>query len=98
MEEYGNLRFKEGQEESKPKWISLKDRLPDQSGLVLILVDEVTQYIAFYKRNHNKFTAYGVRSVEINDFNTTHWMDLPEVPLCEHYNIGSRCQECNFPL
>lgn len=61
-------------------WISVKKRLPDKSGEVLIFTESNYIYVSHYKKERNLFTCYGVQSVEITDIETTHWMPLPAAP------------------
>lgn len=62
------------------EWISVDDRLPDESGEVIIYTKAHDVYVANYKKNRNLFTAYGIQSVLINDIETTHWKPLPTPP------------------
>jgi hypothetical protein len=62
------------------EWISVKDKLPEESGQVLIFTKAHSVYVSHYKKSRNLFTAYGVESVLITDIETTHWMPLPERP------------------
>jgi hypothetical protein len=62
------------------EWISVKERLPEDSGEVLIFTASHSVYVSHYKKHRNTFTAYGVQSVLITDIKTTHWMPLPNPP------------------
>jgi hypothetical protein len=61
-------------------WISVEDRLPENSGEVLIWLKTHSVYVAHYKKHRKLFTVYGLGGQEITDLETTHWQPLPEAP------------------
>ena len=64
------------------KWVSVKEKAPNKSGLYLtILAETEDQYIAYYKSNRNTFEIYGLGRVQpVTDMNVTHWQPLPNPP------------------
>lgn len=71
----------EAMEKEIPRWISVNERLPEKSGLVLITVLPCNdQYIAHYKHGQKIFTVYGAGRNPILDMTATHWMPLPPPP------------------
>ena len=84
--------YKRGLEDGKPKWISVKDRYPDEAGF----------YIGFFEArpghwrvstlhwngtNWNNIGGYIPTSVK-----TTHWMPLPEPPKTEELCEWGKCK------
>jgi hypothetical protein len=67
-------------ERLKNPWISVRERLPQESCMVLIFTKAGGVYVSHYKKRLNLFTAYGIESILIVDIETTHWMPLPEPP------------------
>ena len=55
-------------------WISVKDRLPEDGNLVLILNVWKMYELGYYHKPHG-WIAQGVSRVVV-----THWMPLPEAP------------------
>ncbi len=80
-----------GQKEKKTmsEWISVKDRLPEHTGEVLVVVginrnahgmfDEVR--VAWYNAFIKKWTVYESRNDLILIGDITFWMPLPEMPM-----------------
>lgn len=67
--------------QEKEGWISVDDRLPGKSGLVLIVVEATNDiYISHYKHNRNCFEVWGAGRDPVSDMKTTHWRPLPEAP------------------
>jgi hypothetical protein len=69
------------------KWISVKDRLPDEDGYYLVYIianfcSENKQIITLYFSKLSKRFIYG--SDEI--FTVTHWAQLPEPPKEDNAN------------
>ena len=59
---------------ASPKWISVKDRLPESGIDVLVFTDDYCAYTAHYD-------GYWWLSGEPTlSYNVTHWMPLPEPP------------------
>ena len=68
IDEIADLRSKQ------PKWISVKDRLPNSGTGVLVFTDDYCAYTAHYD-------GYWWLSGEPTlSYNVTHWMPLPEPP------------------
>ena len=62
-------------------WISVKDRLPEESGDYLALQNSVNQYVLHFSSRHQAFNCYDfdeIAKYKITDI--THWMELPEPP------------------
>lgn len=63
--------------EAEPKWISVKDRLPEDGGYYLVTCEGIERYVK---------TAFWVITKQIWKLgyvtlpNVTHWMPLPELP------------------
>jgi len=74
MEQYGNLRYEEG----KPKWISVKERLPENDKMVLIFDDKDNLDFGIYDQ---RWIAYFNIYRNIKSWEVTHWMPLPESPV-----------------
>lgn len=61
------------------KWISVKDRLPEKQKLVL-----ATDGKNYCLMTHDSF-GFGHYTCEwcnVNNYDVTHWMPLPEKPEC----------------
>ena len=61
-------------------WISVKDRLPEQSDFVLAFDGEYVIQNIYFNHNNDEFEDYN--SIPCSDFpeNITHWMPLPDKP------------------
>ena len=57
-----------------PKWISVKDRLPEDDGEVLILVNGRRVYLGYYKNREC------LNNILVEGEIVTHWMPIPETP------------------
>lgn len=62
--------------EKENRWISVKDRLPEEEGKYLICCSDGYQTTAEYE--NKTWLVYTGRYEEIED--VTHWMPLPEPP------------------
>ena len=63
------------------KWISVEDRLPEQSGYVLTCYgDYHTINVFSYSKKHRAFNAHDCLPTAENNVDVTHWMPLPEPP------------------
>ncbi|MDP3561744.1 MAG: DUF551 domain-containing protein [Legionellaceae bacterium] len=63
------------------EWISVEDRLPEESGQVLgIMKDTFAIYVCHYSLSRKLFLVYGAGSDSISDMRVTHWMPLPSPP------------------
>jgi len=68
----------------KNEWISVKERLPDFEGRLLVCYTmKLTQVIdaMLYHKKENGFWIYSheMKKLSWNDY-VTHWMPLPEPP------------------
>lgn len=70
MDEIAYLRSKQ------PKWISVKDRLPDSGSDVLAFAEDHCIYTAL-------FDGIWWLSGDAPSYKVTHWMPLPEPPEVE---------------
>lgn len=66
--------------DAMPKWISVEERLPKESGRYIVRfpsgnIDSVT-----YSRMHNAFNASDMLPHKNNAMTVTHWMPLPSAP------------------
>ena len=80
------LAYKKGYEDGKPKWISVKDRLPEDEELVLILYKNGAMFVGYCGKQYCDFerrwrikTALNSTKL-LNLGRVTHWMPLPEPP------------------
>lgn len=82
--------YKKGYEDGKPKWISVKDRLPKRLANKVIVCCK-NDYIGFghYEDYKGKQTWYNLESdkpftdwdlEDCESYEVTHWMHLPEPP------------------
>jgi hypothetical protein len=63
------------------EWISVEDRLPEQSGYVLTCYgDYHTINVFSYSKKHRAFNAHDCLPTAENNVDVTHWMPLPEPP------------------
>jgi hypothetical protein len=58
------------------KWISVKDRLPENDTYVNVATDGVVAQAYWYNDKFYEFTSIGVATVG----GVTHWMPLPKPP------------------
>ena len=64
------------------EWISVKDRLPEESGTYLAYTEYII-YVLKYSAIHKLFNVYDSFEEETAQklcINVTHWMPLPEPP------------------
>lgn len=64
--------YKRGLEDGKPKWISVKERLPERGQEVIVCDGGVQKPIVFAYHFWNQSYASWA--------NITHWMPMPEAP------------------
>lgn len=66
----------------RSQWISVKDRLPERSGDVLVCHDEYyIMSVLSYSWRHKAFNAFDSLPTSENRIESvTHWMPLPEPP------------------
>ena len=72
----------------RSEWISVKDRLPENEGKYILLVQKRHVIATFYQGNFYKSRApkryYKNWLTENKQYSTvTHWMPLPEPPQSE---------------
>lgn len=63
--------------ENQPKWISVEDRLPDESGSYLVCTRRSYAFTAHFYLNTNEWKSHFAGSAGKH---ITHWMPLPEPP------------------
>lgn len=61
------------------KWVSVKDRLPDEIGNYLIFIDESVT-VSFFDEDETWYDEY------IGNREPTHWMPFPDGPEEENDN------------
>ncbi len=59
---------------ASPKWISVKDRLPEPGSYVLVFTDDHCDYTAHYDG------YWWLSGKPALSYKVTHWMPLPEPP------------------
>ena len=60
----------------KPEWISVKDRLPEESGDYLVILDWGKMCVLEYSKVHQAFNASDSIPNDSEIF-CTHWMPVP---------------------
>ena len=75
MRKSARENFLAGYKAAAPQWISVKDRLPEDNDIVLIVFQGSVVSVAFYEGDwrHPLYPQTALVSV-------THWMPLPEPP------------------
>ena len=70
------------EQESKPTngWISVKDRLPEESGYYLVFTDIGRIALLSYSKKYRAFNAHDDSYSEEYMISVTHWMPLPNPP------------------
>ena len=81
MSMYGSSDYCRGWNDAvkeMPKWISVKERMPETEGKYIVCTAKSSVYCT-------KFKSYGDIGVFKTDMNThiTHWMPLPDAPEVE---------------
>lgn len=66
--------YKKGLEDGKPKWISVKDRLPEKQERYLVVFDCIEPEYSV------GFSTFLLDVKEFNHTHITHWMPAPEPP------------------
>lgn len=71
-----------------PKWISVKDRLPEESGRYLVCdVPYKIMSVVAYSARWKRFNCYDTFDEEYvngqGEYAVTHWMPLPDAPEVE---------------
>jgi hypothetical protein len=60
-------------------WISVKDRLPEESTHCIVRIDDGEYQVAWRENGHwIMFNPCCIYNSQLN--NVTHWMELPEAP------------------
>lgn len=67
--------FLAGYKAAQPQWISVKDRLPDEDGEMVLASDGTRRVTANFFHDGQRFYFYNPH-MEI----VTHWMPLPKAP------------------
>lgn len=72
----------EQEQESKPLkgWISVQDRLPEESGYYLVFTDIGRIALLSYSKKYQAFNAHDDSYSEEYVITVTHWMPLPNPP------------------
>ena len=69
------------EEIKKYRWISVKDRLPEEDVFECLVVDHGETSFAYHQIRDGKHDFYMEYGDEIDEFDAvTHWMPLPEPP------------------
>ena len=68
--------FLAGYQAAAPQWISVKDKLPDSTPMVLAMC--INGYELAYYGNYGK--GQWTNTLGTEHLNVTHWMPLPEPP------------------
>ena len=61
-------------------WISVKDRLPDESEEYLVFSKRGYRSVLDYSTRHKEFNAKDTDKKPLHAIEVTHWMPLPEPP------------------
>lgn len=67
----------------KQEWISVDERLPEESGIYLVVSNLGNRLILDYSARHklfNSFDSYSTEQAKGFAIAVTHWMPLPEAP------------------
>ena len=62
------------------EWISVDDRLPEESGYYLVFADIGRNEVLSYSKKYQAFNAYDDSYSESNVIPVTHWMPMPNPP------------------
>jgi hypothetical protein len=73
--------YKKGFEDGKPKWISVKDRLPKCFGTFIVAVTEPDKTAYTDSADYDPFLkTWKTSNYFAKGYEVTHWMPLPEPP------------------
>lgn len=67
----------------KQEWISVDERLPQESGRYLVYSNSGNRLVLDYSAKHklfNSFDSYSTEQAKGFAMEVTHWMPLPEAP------------------
>ena len=62
------------------EWVSVEDRLPEESGYYLVFTDVGRNEVLSYSKKYQAFNAFDDAYSEENVVPVTHWMPLPLAP------------------
>ena len=62
------------------EWISVDDRLPEESGYYLVVADIGRNEVLSYSKKYQAFNTFDDSYSESNVIPVTHWMPLPNPP------------------
>ena len=62
------------------EWISVDDRLPEESGYYLVFADIGRNEVLSYSKKYQAFNAFDDSYSESNVIPVTNWMPLPNPP------------------
>ena len=62
------------------EWVSVDDRLPEESGFYLVFADLERSEVLPYSKKYQAFNAFDDNYSEENVIPVTHWMPMPEPP------------------
>lgn len=62
------------------RWVSVKERLPEESGNVLVHCEDGYMAIVNYSAKHQQFCNYDICAKRSEEWDVTHWMPLPALP------------------
>ena len=69
--------YQAGLEAAQPKWISVEDRLPEESGSYLVCTRRSDAFTAHFYLNTNEWKSHFAGSAGKH---ITHWLPLPPAP------------------
>lgn len=69
--------YRAGLEAAQPKWISVEERLPEESGSYLVCTRRSDAFTAHFYLNTNEWKPHFAGSAGMH---ITHWMPAPEPP------------------
>lgn len=67
----------------RAKWISARERLPEESGMYLVFTYRGNRTVLDYSERHkifNSFDSFSTEEANEVAIAVTHWMPLPEPP------------------
>ena len=62
------------------EWVSVKDRLPEESGYYLVFADNGRREVLSYSKKYQAFNAFDDAYSEEYVIPVTHWMPMPNPP------------------
>ena len=62
------------------EWVSVDDRLPEESGYYLVFADIGRNEVLSYSKKYQAFNAFDDSYSESNVIPVTHWMPMPNPP------------------